>query len=99
MTLCSCWMRHGAMFCVVAIASVSSSAPARAQSAFADTTKPVTFLKETVVTGARYPRRYYESPQAMSFLSRGQLRDMAPRVIGDALSQLPGVDKIGRAHV
>ncbi|MCE9627466.1 MAG: TonB-dependent receptor plug domain-containing protein, partial [Candidatus Eisenbacteria bacterium] len=63
-----------------------------AESAFADTTKPVTFLKETVVTGARYPRRYYESPQALSFLSRGQLREIAPMVVGDALQQLPGVD-------
>lgn len=63
-----------------------------AESAFADTTKPVTFLKETVVTGARYPRLYYESPQALSFLSRGQLREMAPMVVGDALQQLPGVD-------
>lgn len=63
-----------------------------AESAFADTSKPVTFLKETVVTGARYPRRYYESPQALSFLSRGQLREMAPMVVGDALQQLPGVD-------
>jgi hemoglobin/transferrin/lactoferrin receptor protein len=69
-----------------------AAAEANAQSAFADTSKPVTFLKETVVTGARYPRRYYESPQALSFISRNQLRDMAPVVIGDALQQLPGVD-------
>ncbi len=66
--------------------------PASTRSAFADTTKPVTFLKETVVTGARYPRRYYESPQALSFLTRAQLRDLAPLVVGDALQQLPGVD-------
>jgi hypothetical protein len=43
--------------------------PATASS-FADTSKPVTFLKETVVTGARYPQRYFESPQALSFISR-----------------------------
>ena len=52
---------------------VASQASA-ANSAFADTSKPVTFLKETVVTGARYPRAYYESPQALSFLSRKQDR-------------------------
>jgi len=65
--------------------------PATASS-FADTSKPVTFLTETVVTGARYPRRYFESPQALSFLSRSMLRDMAPTVVGDALQMLPGVD-------
>ena len=75
----------------------AAAAPAKAvstpaQSAFADTSKPVTFLKETVVTGARYPRTYFESPQALSFLSHNQIRDMAPGVIGDALQQLPGVD-------
>ena len=70
---------------------VASQASA-ANSAFADTSKPVTFLKETVVTGARYPRAYYESPQALSFLSRTQLGELAPRVIGDALQSLPGVD-------
>ena len=98
MTFRSILLRIGAMLLVVAISSTSSSVPSRAddnaapQSALADSSKPVTFLKETVVTGARYPRRYYESPQALSFLSRGQLRDMAPLMIGDALQQLPGVD-------
>ena len=73
-------------------AAAAPAATAPAQSAFADTSKPVTFLKETVVTGARYPRRYFESPQALSYLSHGQLRDMAPGVIGDVFQQLPGVD-------
>jgi len=63
-----------------------------AQSAFADTSKPVTFLEATVVTGARYPRRFFESPQALSYLSRAQLSEMAPAVIGDVFQQLPGVD-------
>ena len=78
-------------------------APARAQdagtppapaptSAFADTTRPVMFLKETVVTGARYPRAYYESPQALSFVNRLQLREQAPTVTGDVLATMPGVD-------
>ncbi len=76
---------------------ILSAIPARAAepataSSFADTSKPVTFLTETVVTGARYPRRYFESPQALSFLSRSVLRDMSPTVIGDALQMLPGVD-------
>lgn len=81
---------------VLAMGTIATSARAEAaksnSSSFADTTKPVTFLKEVVVTGARYPRAFYESPQALSFLSRSQLRDQAPVVIGDALYTLPGVD-------
>src|SRR5262245_10609923 len=73
------------------------SGPARAAdpapgSAFADTTKPVSFLKETVVTGARYPRAYYESPQALSFASRTQIFEQAPNVAGDMLVTMPGAD-------
>jgi hemoglobin/transferrin/lactoferrin receptor protein len=72
-------------------------APARAaevksRSALADTTQPVLFLKETLVTGARYPRIYYESPQALSFISGQQLRESAPVVLGDVLSTIPGVE-------
>lgn len=63
-----------------------------ARSAFADTSKAVLFLKETLVTGARYPRLYYESPQALSFVSSQQLRESAPVVLGDVLSTLPGVE-------
>ncbi len=77
---------------VVGLAPRPAVAEAGTQSAFADTSKPVTFLTEFVVTGARYPRRFFESPQALSFLSRAQLRDLAPAVVGDALQQLPGVD-------
>ncbi len=68
------------------------AAPMPAASSFADTTKPVTFLREMVVTGARYPRAYYESPQALSFISRAQLLDQAPTALGDVLGTLPGVD-------
>jgi hemoglobin/transferrin/lactoferrin receptor protein len=57
-----------------------------------DTTKPVIFLKETVVTGARVPRAYYESPQALSFVTRTQLRQQQPTVVGDVLYGVPGVD-------
>lgn len=58
----------------------------------ADSTKPVMFLKETVVTGARYPRAYYESPQAMSFVNRTQLREQVPTVTGDVFASMPGMD-------
>jgi hemoglobin/transferrin/lactoferrin receptor protein len=66
--------------------------PDSARSAFADTTRPVTFLREIVVTGSRYPRAYYESPQALSFLTRTQIREQTPTVAGDVLQTLPGVD-------
>ena len=68
------------------------AAETRTRSAFADTTKPVMFLKETVVTGARYPRAYYESPQSLSFVSRLQLREQSPTVLGDVLATIPGVE-------
>ena len=68
------------------------AAEAKPRSAFADTTKPVLFLKETVVTGARYPRAYFESPQSLSFVSRQQLRESAPVVLGDVLATIPGVE-------
>ncbi len=71
----------------VAVANAASHT-----SAFADTTRPVTFLREVVVTGARYPRAYYQSPQALSFVGPRQLRESAPIVIGDVLGTLPGVD-------
>ena len=61
-------------------------------SALADTSKPVLFLQETVITGARYPREYFRSPQALSFVSRRQLLDQAPTTVSDVLSRLPGVD-------
>lgn len=63
-----------------------------AESAMADTTRPVMFLKETVVTGTRFPRTYFESPQALSFVSRRQVRELAPVVTSDVLAQVPGVD-------
>jgi hemoglobin/transferrin/lactoferrin receptor protein len=72
--------------------STTAPAIAPATSSFADTTKPVLFLKEMLVTGARYPRAYYESAQALSFVSRAQLREQAPTVLGDVLGTLPGVD-------
>ncbi len=61
-------------------------------SADADTARPVLFVKQFLVTGSRYPRAYYESPQALSFLSRRQIREALPTVPGDVLAQIPGVD-------
>jgi outer membrane receptor protein involved in Fe transport len=86
-----------AVLTLAATAALSGQAwaadePAKQSSAFADTTRPVKFLEETVVTGARYPRAYYESPQALSFLTRARLLDQVPTVLGDALTGLPGVD-------
>lgn len=79
----------------LALAALGLAGAAHAQPAAGappDTTRPVMFLKETVVTGARYPRAYYESPQALSFVSRLQLREQLPAAVGDVLSALPGVD-------
>ena len=50
------------------------------------------FLKETLVTGSRYPRAFYESPQALSFVTRTQVRQQQPTVVGDVLYGVPGVD-------
>jgi hemoglobin/transferrin/lactoferrin receptor protein len=80
----------GIAFSTPVAAQPAGGAPPRT-SAFSDTTRPVMFLKETVVTGARYPRVYYESPQALSFVNRLQLREQAPTAIGDVLATMPGV--------
>jgi hemoglobin/transferrin/lactoferrin receptor protein len=80
---------------LVAGAAFATAGAARAAEKSAtppDTTKPVMFLKETVVTGSRYPRTFYESPQALSFVTRTQLRQQQPTVVGDVLGGLPGVD-------
>ncbi len=76
------------------LCAVLAPMPAGAAAATAgpDTTRPVLFLRELVVTGSRYPRAYYESPQALSFVTRLQLREAAPTALGDVLSVLPGVD-------
>ena len=78
----------------LALAAVAPvpAAEVKPRAAFADTTRPVMFLKETLVTGARYPRVYFESPQALSFVSGQQLRESAPVVLGDVLSTIPGVE-------
>ena len=78
----------------LALAAVAPApaAEVKPHAALADTTRPVLFLKETLVTGARYSRVYYESPQALSFVLGQQLRESAPVVLGDVLSTLPGVE-------
>jgi hemoglobin/transferrin/lactoferrin receptor protein len=83
--------------CLAAGLALAAAVPALAaevtpHETLADTTRPVLFLKETLVTGARYPRVYFESPQAMSFVSRLQMQESAPVVLGDVLSALPGVE-------
>jgi outer membrane receptor protein involved in Fe transport len=70
----------------------AAAPPAPARPALADTTRPVLFLDEIVVTGSRHPRAYYESSQALSFVSRRELREQAPVALGDVLAGLPGVD-------
>ncbi len=78
----------------LALAAVAPvlAAEAGPRAAFSDTTRPVVFLKETLVTGARYPRAYFESPQSLSFVNAQQLRESAPLVLGDVLSTIPGVE-------
>jgi hemoglobin/transferrin/lactoferrin receptor protein len=77
---------------LVLLGLASNDASAQPAPAPADSTRPVTFLEQIVVTGSRYPRAYFESPQALSFVSRAQLRDLVPTAVGDVLSTLPGVD-------
>jgi hemoglobin/transferrin/lactoferrin receptor protein len=74
---------------VFAIVTVARAAD---QAAPSDTTRSVLFLKETLVTGSRYPRAYYESPQALSFVTRTRLAQQQPTVVGDVLYGVPGVD-------
>ena len=76
-----------------AASALAADAPAaHPGAALADTSKPAMFLHETVVTGSRTPRAYFESPQALSFLTRVQLKQQMPTVLGDALYNLPGSD-------
>ncbi len=77
---------------VLAWAAPASAAGAARSAAPADTSKPVMFLKQVVVTGERYPHAYFESPQSLSFISGRALREQAPVVLGDVLATLPGVD-------
>jgi len=93
-----CFVRRARAFVTVAaaLALAATLAPAARSatktSALADTTRPATFLHEIVVTGARYPRAFYQSPQALSFINSLTLREQPPVVIGDLLAKLPGVD-------
>ena len=86
----------GLLLAATILATLASAAePAageRPASSLADTTRPAMFLKETVVTGYRYPRAYYDSPLALSYVSRTQLRQRVPIELGDVLATLPGVD-------
>jgi len=86
--------RIGLALALVAILPCRALAADSTATSLADTTRPVKFLEQVVVTGSRYPRAYYASPQAISFLTRAQLGDQMPAVPGDALVRLPGVDNI-----
>jgi hemoglobin/transferrin/lactoferrin receptor protein len=90
------WVSAASLIAVLGFAAAANaqeaSSGAATQSAIADTSRPVMFLKETVITGARYPRAYYESPQALSFVSRAQLRDQGIATIGDVFATMPGMD-------
>ena len=88
------WAIHSAVAAVALHLAAAPTAQAQTLSnlAVADTTRPVLFLKEIVTTGWRYPRAYYESPQALSFITRTRLSEQAPTVVGDVLGTLPGVD-------
>lgn len=81
-----------ALFAFLLLLPSIAPAARAADDAPADSVKPKTFLREVVVTGARYPRAYYQSPQALSFVGRAQLREQAPAVISEVLGTLPGVD-------
>ena len=58
--------RARSYFLLCSLAAIACSAPAAraadaaAPAAPADSTKPKTFLREVVVTGARYTRAYYQ---------------------------------------
>jgi hemoglobin/transferrin/lactoferrin receptor protein len=91
---CPGWTR------IVALATLAMAvtlSPARAADdvdhtgALADTTRPAAFLKEFVVTGSRYAREIYRSPQSLSLISRADLRRQLALVPGDALALVPGV--------
>src|SRR5689334_14609754 len=54
-----------ALLAIATVFAIVTVARAADQAAPSDTTRSVIFLKETLVTGSRYPRAYYESPQAL----------------------------------
>jgi len=76
---------------VAATASGARAAEPATSSSLADTTKPAALLKEFVVTGSRYAREIYRSPQSLSLVSLRALRQQLALVPGDALAQVPGV--------
>jgi hemoglobin/transferrin/lactoferrin receptor protein len=80
------------LLAISGVPSIARAANAGPTSALADTTRPALFLKETMVTGARYPHAYDDSPQAQSFKTRKELSEQRPTVLGDALYLMPGTD-------
>jgi hemoglobin/transferrin/lactoferrin receptor protein len=85
---------RGAALAILAMAATFSSARAaepETAGSLADTTKPAALLKEFVVTGSRYAREMYRSPQSLSLVSLRDLRQQLALVPGDALAQVPGM--------
>ncbi len=81
-------------FATLALAATLSTARAAdegTRSSLADTTRPAALLNEVVVTGSRYAREIYRSPQSLSLISLRHLRQELPTVPLDALAQVPGV--------
>jgi hemoglobin/transferrin/lactoferrin receptor protein len=92
----SAWTRLTRVAVVAAVALAATLSNARAadeaaSASLADTTKPAALLKEFVVTGSRYAREMYRSPQSLSLISLRSLRQQLPVVPGDALALVPGV--------
>ena len=91
--------RQAAIFALMVTLTLAAFLPRSAdaedgasRASLADTTRPATFLQEVLVTGTRYPRAFYESPQALSFVSRVQVAELMPNVTGDLFSGMPGAD-------
>lgn len=79
------------VFFVLAVPTGVRAAEIETASSLADTTKPAALLKEFVVTGSRYAREIYRSPQSLSLVSLRNLRQQLALVPGDVLAQVPGV--------
>lgn len=80
-----------AAFALAAACPAARAAEVATAGSLADTTKPAALLNEVVVTGSRYAREIYRSPQSLSLVSLRQLRQQLALVPGDVLAQVPGV--------
>lgn len=76
---------------LAAVCPAASAAEPVAAGGLADTTRPAALLEEFVVTGSRYAREIYRSPQSLSLVTLARLRQQLAGVPGDALALVPGV--------